>query len=111
MLWVLLFLLAYVWIFGPMTVRLVSPMPAADLRAIEVFVRDRNQALAEVQKIWLGGPIRRLGFSRHPRPYRVDVIGDDGGVYIHNLAAGDQDDLGHPRLVQLSHGVWLEVVQ
>lgn len=100
-----------------MTIRLVSPMPAADLRAIEVFVRDRNQALSGIRKIWFIGPsilTAPLGFSRRPRkprPYRVEVIGDDGGVYIHRLAAGDQDDLGRSRLVQLSQGVWSEVVQ
>ena len=101
-------------IFGPMVYRLAMPPPPLDLRAITLFLKNRDETLLTVRKIWFGGPPRYGGrgiYTQTGRPYRVLALGKDGSRWTHELAADERDDLGNSKLQQRLSGVWTPVSQ
>ena len=81
--------LATVVLVVPLVHRLTTPVPPGDMDALESFLRNRDQTLLKVEKLWFGGP---QGSGRYPyfqvgRPYRVLARDSDGTVTRHILAA------------------------
>lgn len=103
-------------VFGPMAYRMVMPTPPQDLKAIERFLKNRDQRLLNVQKLWIGGPSRwggRVIYTQTGRPYRVIAQSSDGRNWRHDLAldGSDSDALGNPKLKQRLRGEWSDVIQ
>ncbi|WP_168077178.1 hypothetical protein [Caulobacter sp. SSI4214] len=110
----------FVWLLfalvtiGPLVYRLIMPVPPSDAKAIEVFLRNRDQVLVNVRKIWIGGPSHWGGrgvYKQTGRPYRVTAQSPDGSRWTHDLAADGKDVLGNTKLKQRTNGVWCEVFQ
>jgi hypothetical protein len=93
--------------------RVVTPAPADDLAAIQLFLKNRDQVQVEARKTWFGRPWRRIGRAYYPsgRPYRVIAQSNDGARWIHRLVALEKDSLGAVVLRQRINGVWFSVLQ
>jgi hypothetical protein len=94
--------------------RMAMPVPIADLAAITLFLRNRDETLSELQKVWVGGPWKRGGRgapSQTGRPYKVLADGGDGVRYVHRLAADGTNSVGDVALKQRQGGVWVPVLQ
>jgi hypothetical protein len=102
--------------FGPMAYRLITPTPPEDVKAIELFLKNRDQTLLSLRKLWIGGPSvvgARGGYKQVGRPYRVLAQGADGKRWRHDVAVdvGQRDVFGDPKLKQRVLGQWLPVIQ
>ena len=100
-------------VFGPMAYRLMTPWPAEDLKAIERFLKNRDEKLLKARKLWIGGPgSQGLGrYTQVGRPYRVIAQSHDGSMWTHDLAIDGWDPLGNPLLKQRISNVWSSVIQ
>lgn len=110
----IVFLLLAAVVFGPMVYRVVIPPPIGDLKAIERFLKSRDEKLIKTRKLWIGGPSRWGGrgiYEQTGRPYRITALSDDGSKWIHDLAAGEKDALGNPKLMQRRRNAWSPVIQ
>lgn len=110
------------WLFvaavfvGPMAYRLLRPTPAEDVKAIELFLKNREQTLLSVRKLWIGGPSvvgGRSVYAQVGRPYRVLAQSADAKRWRHDVAVdvGQRDVFGEPKLKQRVLGQWLPVIQ
>jgi len=100
--------------FAPMVYRLATPIPATDLQAIEVFVKDRDQTLVSLRKYRIGGPAVPGGrsiYSQVGRPYRVSARSGDGSLWNHDVAVVGTDQLGKPKLQERVSGFWSPIIQ
>lgn len=103
-----------IYLVGPLIWRMLTPIPQDDGTAIELFANNRDQKVAKIRKLWLGGPPRdynRRGWFKYTRPYRLHAHDRDGSTYVHEVAADGRDGLGHIRLQQRQGGAWLPVRQ
>lgn len=110
----LIFLLFIAAIVGPMVFRMVTPMPTVDMKAIELFLKNRNEVPICVRKTWIGGPSHWGGrglYRQTGRPYRVTAQSSDGSRWTYDLAADGKDALGNPRMNQRLGGRWSPVMQ
>ena len=98
---------------------MVVPPPADDLKAIQLFLTNRDEELFSVSKLWFGPyfePDRNFEMSfghrgAMRRAYRVIGRTKDGSKSMYKLAEDNKDSLGNVKLAQNSHGVWLPVSQ
>jgi hypothetical protein len=101
-------------IFGPVIYRVLGPPPPGDLKSIQLFLKNRDEALVSIRKLWFGGPGRvggRAIYQQTGRPYYVVGRGRAGDI-VHRLAAdGQPNALGYARLQQHVDGGWREVLQ
>lgn len=102
--------------FGPMAFRMMTPTPSEDVKAIDLFLKNREQSLLSVRKLWIGGPSvwgGRSVYKQTGRPYRVLAQSADAKRWLHDVAVdvGERDVFGDPKLKQRVQGQWLPVIQ
>jgi hypothetical protein len=108
-----IFLVMVVASLGFMAFRLVRPVPDGDRTAIEHFLKDREQTLVGLRKLWFEGSLSLSRYDVQPsRAYQVLARSGDGAVWRHYLGArGGTDDVGQTTLMERSEGVWTRVLQ
>ena len=90
---------------------------AEDQAAIDLFLANRHETVAEAKKqIWRGGPQGRFGniYGRPSRGrfYSVVALDADGSRYRHALAiTGDNTRHDLRLLQQNAEGYWTQVIQ
>ncbi len=97
-----------------MAYRMAMPTPAKDLAAVELFLKNRDEKLISIKKMWVGGPARSGGraiYVQTGRPYQVMAQSTDGSCWTHCLAVDGIDGLGSLQLKQRLRGVWSPVIQ
>jgi hypothetical protein len=98
---------------GLMVFRLVRPVPDGDRTAIKRFLKDREQTLVGLRKLWFAGSLSASRYEVQPgRAYQVLARSGDGAVWRHYLGAGvGTDDVGQTKRMERSEGVWARVLQ
>lgn len=102
--------------FVPMVYQMIAPTPSDDLLAIDLFLKNRDQKVLDVRKLWIGGPSVWEGrgvYQQTGRPYRVMARDAEGKAWRHYLAVGvgERDALGSLKVKQRVLGQWLPVIQ
>ncbi len=103
-------------------VRMILPPPPDDVKAIELFLKNREESLVRLNKmIWIGGLVGdtrwRAGSAfwgqskSNIRGYRILARDKEGSLFVHHLAANALDRTGARVLLQRSYGVWTAVLQ
>ena len=110
--WLVLIIGGPVVVLGPMVRRMLVRIPPADIRILEHFLAVRNQELAELYRLWFGGPwaIRRRYPGQVGRPYLVVGREADGSRWTHKVAFDGVDAVGEPALKEHVDGSWRPVL-
>lgn len=93
--------------------RMIKPPSAADLAAINLFLRNRRETLVKVEKMWFGGPpsysLQPAVTTQTGRPYKLLARSSDGALWTHKVATNCLENGRIVPIMQCINGAWQSV--
>jgi hypothetical protein len=92
---------------------MIKPPSAADLAAINLFLRNRRETLVKVEKMWFGGPpsysLQPAVTTQTGRPYKLLARSSDGALWTHKVATNCLENGRIVPIMQCINGAWQSV--